>query len=132
MNQYKKFSSSPLKCDPVVKIELLIDSFLCNHVRARMTIPAVASAPTYQYPPETSDGPRLHTRTCHCRPRLHTRLRQWRPRPSVLPALAGLPVVAHRVRARHPVRAIASAPSFTSAPACVMMWRSRWQPTWTR
>jgi hypothetical protein len=43
-----------LKCNPIVKIELLIHNFLCNHVRDRMTIPAVASAPTYQYPPETS------------------------------------------------------------------------------
>jgi hypothetical protein len=60
------------------------------------------SAPTYPYLPLPS---------APTEPFAHPR-----PRPSVLPVRARLPAVAHRVSARHPLRAIASAPDVPYAP----------------
>jgi hypothetical protein len=71
-------------------------------VRAHITILPETSAPTYPYLPLPS---------APTEPFAHPR-----PRPSVLPVLARLPAVAHRVSARHPVRAIASAPDVPYTP----------------
>jgi hypothetical protein len=111
MNQYKKKFTPPFEIWPRSQNQTSDSQFsLQSHprphdytyrsVRAHIPVPA-RNVRAYILVPATAI--RAHIPACAI---------------GVLPTRTCLPVVAYRVRARHPVRAI--------APACATTWQSRW------